>query len=120
MASRVSRDATAKDLWVAENEEMSGESLSRPTVLVAMSLQPNHPSYQKFGDTNVAAHRRLLAAARRGDIERVRKLTVEQIDEAEHHLHRLDAEVRRHFVFDSERRSCGGAAPHAISLRSFP
>jgi len=71
--------------------------------MVAMSLQPNHPSYQKFGDTNVTAHRR-LAAARRGDIERVRKLMVEHIDEAEHHLHRLDAEVRRHFVFDSELR----------------
>lgn len=72
--------------------------------MVAMSRQPNHPFYQKLGDTNVAAHRRLLAAARRGDVRRVRKLMVEHIDEAEHHLHRLDAEVRRCFVFDSELR----------------
>jgi DNA-binding FadR family transcriptional regulator len=72
--------------------------------VVSMSLQANHPSYQKFGDSNVAAHRRLLAAVRHGDIERVRKLMLEHIDEAERHLQRLDAEVRRRFVFDAELR----------------
>jgi GntR family transcriptional regulator, transcriptional repressor for pyruvate dehydrogenase complex len=72
--------------------------------MVAMSLQASNPSYQRFGDINVAAHRRLLAAARRGDIEAVRKLMLEHIDEAERHLHRLDAEVRQRFVLDAELR----------------
>jgi DNA-binding FadR family transcriptional regulator len=72
--------------------------------MVAMSLSANHPSYQEFGETNVAMHRRLLAAARRGDAQRVRKLMAEHIDEAERHLHQLDAEVCRRFVFDSELR----------------
>ena len=45
------------------------------------------------GETNVAAHKRLLAAARRGDVERVRKLMVEHIDEAARHVLKLDAGV---------------------------
>ena len=50
----------------------------------------------------MAAHKRLLAAARRGDAERVRKLMVEHIDEAERHVRKLDGAVRRRFVLDSE------------------
>jgi len=72
--------------------------------MVAMSLKANHPSYQELGETNAAAHRRLLAAARRGDAKRVRKLMAEHIDEAERHLYQLGAEVCRRFVFDSELR----------------
>src|SRR5882762_9528802 len=40
---------------------------------VAMG-DPNHPAAHQLGETNVAAHKRLLLAARRGDAERVRKL----------------------------------------------
>jgi DNA-binding FadR family transcriptional regulator len=72
--------------------------------MVAMGGRVNHPSYQKLGDANVAAHRRLLAAARRGDADRVRRLMIKHIDEAEGHLRRLDAEVSRRFVFDAELR----------------
>jgi DNA-binding FadR family transcriptional regulator len=72
---------------------------------VAMADQPNHPAYQRLGDTNVAAHKRLLAAARRGDAERVRKLMVEHIDEAARHVLGLDAAVRRRFVLDSDLRA---------------
>ena len=60
---------------------------------VAMNNQPGLPAYQQLGETNVAAHKRLLAAARRGDVERVRKLMVEHIDEAERHV--LQARRRR-------------------------
>jgi GntR family transcriptional regulator, transcriptional repressor for pyruvate dehydrogenase complex len=83
--------------------------------MVAMSLSANHPSYQEFGETNVAAHRRLLAAARRGNAQRVRKLMAEHIDEAERHLYRLDAEVCQRFVFDSELRQ-----PVALRRRPEP
>jgi GntR family transcriptional regulator, transcriptional repressor for pyruvate dehydrogenase complex len=83
--------------------------------MVAMSQKANHPSYQEFGETNVAAHRRLLAAARRGDAKQVRKLMAEHIDEAERCLHRLDAEVCRRFVFDSELRQ-----PIALHPRLAP
>src|SRR5471030_930952 len=49
---------------------------------VAMARQPTHPAYRHLGDTNVAAHRRLLAAARRRDASKVRRLMIEHIDEA--------------------------------------
>jgi GntR family transcriptional repressor for pyruvate dehydrogenase complex len=71
---------------------------------VAMG-EPNHPAGHELGETNVAAHRRLLAAARKGDAARVRKLMVEHIDEAEQHVLKLAA-VRQRFVsdFDVRRR----------------
>jgi GntR family transcriptional regulator, transcriptional repressor for pyruvate dehydrogenase complex len=72
---------------------------------VAMGGQASHPAAQKLGDTKVAAHSRLLAAARRRDVERVRKLMVEHIDEAERHVRKLDAAVRQSFVLDAELRS---------------
>ena len=55
-----------------------------------MNNRPGPMAYQQLGETNVAAHKRLLAAARRGDVERVRKLMVEHIDEAESHVRKLD------------------------------
>jgi DNA-binding GntR family transcriptional regulator len=67
-----------------------------------MNNRPGSMAYQQLGETNVAAHKRLLLAARRGDVERVRKLMVEHIDEAERHVRKLDAAVRRRFVLDSE------------------
>jgi GntR family transcriptional regulator, transcriptional repressor for pyruvate dehydrogenase complex len=70
---------------------------------VAMG-EPNHPAGHELGDTNVAAHRRLLAAARKGDAARVRKLMVEHIDEAEQHVLKLSAAVRQRFVSDSDLR----------------
>ena len=53
----------------------------------------------------MAAHRRLLSAARRNEVVRVRKLMVEHIDEAERHVRKLDAVVRQRFLLDSELRS---------------
>ena len=47
----------------------------------------------------------MLAAARRRDAKRVRKLMVEHIDEAERHVRKLAAVVRQRFVLDSELRS---------------
>lgn len=67
--------------------------------------QSDHPAGHGFGGANVAAHRRLLVAARRGDAERVRKLMVEHIDEVERHVLKLKAAVRRRFVLDSELRT---------------
>jgi GntR family transcriptional regulator, transcriptional repressor for pyruvate dehydrogenase complex len=72
---------------------------------VAMNNRPGPLAYQKLGETNVAAHRRLLAAAQRGDAERVRKLMAAHIDEAERHVRMLDAGVRRRFILDSDLRT---------------
>ena len=47
-------------------------------------------------------YRKLLAAARRGDAAKVRKLMLDHIDEAGGFAGQLDAAVRRHFVLDSE------------------
>lgn len=64
--------------------------------------QPDHPAAQRFGDSNVAAHQRLLAAAREGDAERVRRLMAEHIDDVERHVLKARAGVRRRFVLESE------------------
>ena len=72
---------------------------------VVMGDHASHPTAQKLGDTNVAAHKRLLAAARRRDSKRVRQLMTEHIDEAERHVRKLAAVVRQRFVLDSELRS---------------
>jgi DNA-binding FadR family transcriptional regulator len=50
--------------------------------LVTVGDQPAHPAYQQLGDTNVAAHRKLLAAAQRSDAAKVRKLMLDHIDGA--------------------------------------
>jgi GntR family transcriptional repressor for pyruvate dehydrogenase complex len=70
--------------------------------LVTVGDQPAHPAYQRLGDTNVAAHRRLLDAARQGDAAKVRRLMVEHIDEAGRHAAELDAAVRQRFVTDAD------------------
>ena len=70
---------------------------------VAMG-DPSLPAGHKLGDTNVAAHRRLLAAARKGDAAKVRKLMAEHIDEAERHVLALSAAVRQRFVSEAELR----------------
>jgi len=70
--------------------------------MVAMGDQPAHPAYQQLGDTNVAAHRKLLAAARRGDAAEVRQLMIAHIDEAEGFVRSLDGAVRQQFLLDSE------------------
>jgi GntR family transcriptional repressor for pyruvate dehydrogenase complex len=69
---------------------------------VALVNQPTHPAYRHLGETNVAAHRRLLAAARRRDANKVRKLMIEHIDEAGRHVAQLEAAVRQRFVTDSD------------------
>lgn len=70
---------------------------------VAMG-DPSLPAGHKLGETNVAAHRRLLAAARKGDAARVAKLMAEHIDEAERHVLALSAAVRQRFVSEAELR----------------
>jgi GntR family transcriptional regulator, transcriptional repressor for pyruvate dehydrogenase complex len=70
--------------------------------LVTLGNQPAHPAYQRLGDRNVAAHRRLLAAARRRDTEEVRRLMLDHIDEAGGLAAELDAAMRRGFVSDAD------------------
>ena len=81
--------------------------------MVAVGDQPSHPAYQQLGDTNVAAHRRLLAAARARDAERVRELMVEHLDEAEGYARKLSTVVRRRFMLDSEMQA--PISPHSPS-----
>jgi GntR family transcriptional repressor for pyruvate dehydrogenase complex len=69
---------------------------------VAMPGQATHPAYRRLGETNVAAHRRLLDAARRRNANKVRKLMIEHIDEAGRVVAVLDAAVRQRFVTDSD------------------
>ena len=66
--------------------------------LVTVGNQPAHPAYQRLGDTNVAAHRRLLVAARRRDADGVRRLMLDHIDEAAGLAGELAAAMRQGFV----------------------
>jgi GntR family transcriptional regulator, transcriptional repressor for pyruvate dehydrogenase complex len=70
--------------------------------LVTVGNQPAHSAYRRLGETNVAAHRRLLAAARRRDASEVRRLMLDHIDEAAGLAAELDAAVRQGFVSDAE------------------
>jgi DNA-binding FadR family transcriptional regulator len=86
---------------------------------VAMG-DPNHAAAHKLGETNVAAHRRLLAAARRRDANRVRRLMIEHVDEAERHVLSLAAAVRRRFVLDSELRARVAPQPRTSRRERTP
>jgi DNA-binding FadR family transcriptional regulator len=88
--------------------------------MVAVGDQPAHPAYQKLGDTNVAAHRRILQAARRGDANRVRKLMAEHIDEAWSHVRELDAAVRQRFVTDLDLRRRNAPKPRSAKRENKP
>jgi len=70
--------------------------------LVTMGNQPAHPAYKRLGDANVAAHRRLLVAARRSDANEVRRLMLDHIDEAGDLAAELDAALRQGFVSDAD------------------
>jgi GntR family transcriptional repressor for pyruvate dehydrogenase complex len=70
---------------------------------VAMG-EPSLPEGHKLGETNVAAHKRLLTAARKGDGARVAKLMADHIDEAEQHVLKLSAAVRQRFVSEADLR----------------
>ena len=82
--------------------------------------QPAHPGYRHLGDTNVAAHRRLLAAARRGDANKVRKLMVEHVDEVSGIVAGLSATVRQRFVTDSDLQSRVAPKRQPARQRSIP
>lgn len=70
--------------------------------LVTVGDQPAHPAFRRLGDANVAAHRRLLEAARRRDPDEVRRLMLEHIDEAGGLAAELAAAVRQRFVSDAD------------------
>jgi GntR family transcriptional regulator, transcriptional repressor for pyruvate dehydrogenase complex len=69
---------------------------------VAMGHTPTHPAYQRLGAANVAAHIRLLAAARRRDAGQVRVLMTEHIDEAGRLVAGVDAAMRHSFVSEAD------------------
>src|SRR5476651_903551 len=87
---------------------------------VAMARQPTHPAYRHLGDTNVAAHRRLLAAARRRDANKVRKLMVEHVDETGRLILELSATVRQRFVTDQDMQPHFVPKPRAAKTRRKP
>ncbi len=69
---------------------------------VAMGQSPAHPANRRLGDANVAAHKQLLAAARRRDPEAVRHLMQAHIDEAGRLVAEVDSAMRRSFASDAD------------------
>jgi GntR family transcriptional repressor for pyruvate dehydrogenase complex len=103
-------DLQFHDVWASANPnallrfmaEMINHLLRH---LVTVGDQPAHPAYRRLGDANVAAHRRLLDAARRRDAAEVRRLMVDHIDEAGRLAAELSAAVRQRFVSDADLRA---------------
>jgi DNA-binding GntR family transcriptional regulator len=67
-----------------------------------MDDRATQPGYRRLGDANVAAHRAILAAARNGDADEVRRLMIKHIDEAGRLVRGLEAAMHRRFILDSE------------------
>jgi DNA-binding FadR family transcriptional regulator len=72
--------------------------------LVVLGNNPMHDQNRRLGEANLTAHRAILRAIRAGNANRVRKLMLEHIDEAERHVLRMHADVRRRLVLDSDMR----------------
>ncbi len=72
--------------------------------LVVFGLSPMHAHYGEMGRTNVAAHRTLLDAARKRDVETVRKLMLAHVIEAESYVKKMQGAVSSRLVLDSEMR----------------
>jgi GntR family transcriptional repressor for pyruvate dehydrogenase complex len=72
--------------------------------VVTLGSNPTHEHYRTLGETNLAAHRAILRAARRGDAGKVRKLMLAHIAEAERQVRRLQGELKRRLVLDSDIR----------------
>jgi DNA-binding FadR family transcriptional regulator len=69
-----------------------------------LGSDPAGKEYRRFGDANVAAHRAIVAAIRKKDADAVRQLMLEHIVEAERYVRRLNADVSRRLVLDSDLR----------------
>jgi GntR family transcriptional regulator, transcriptional repressor for pyruvate dehydrogenase complex len=69
---------------------------------LTMVDEPQSPGFQHLGEANVAAHRRLLDAARRGDADTVRQLMLEHVDETGRLIAERSATVRQRFVTDQD------------------
>ncbi len=69
---------------------------------LTMVEHPEHAGHRHLGDTNVAAHRRLLDAARQGDADEVRRLMLEHVDETGRLIAEMSATVRQRFVTDQD------------------
>lgn len=81
--------------------QMVNQTLRR---LVVFGGQPMHPHNNELGRTNVLAHHAILAAARKRDAEKVRRLMLAHIEEAESHVRRMHGTMSSRLVLDSEMR----------------
>lgn len=72
--------------------------------LVTLGSNSTHEHNRRLGETNLAAHREILHAARRRDARKVRRLMLSHIVEAEGHVHQLQGEMKKRLVLDSDMR----------------
>lgn len=72
--------------------------------LVTIGVDPSHRMYVRFGGANVVAHKAILAAARKGDANKVKRLMLDHIVEAEANVQQLQGVLRHRFVMDSDIR----------------
>jgi len=70
--------------------------------LVIVAGNVTQADYQAFGRRTVVAHRAILDAARRRDVEAVQQLMAAHMEEAEAQLRKVHAALRQKLVLDSE------------------
>ena len=81
--------------------QMVNQTLRR---MVVFGGNPLHAGNSELGRTNVIAHHAILAAARKRDAEKVRKLMRAHIAEAESHVRKMHGAMSSRLVLDSEMR----------------
>lgn len=72
--------------------------------LIVFGPDVSSEQYQHFGADNVEFHKRILEAARSGDAELVRRHMSDHVADAAEHVRKLNGEVARKFVLDSDLR----------------
>lgn len=72
--------------------------------MVVSALEDSQEEHQRLGEAAWQAHRDVLAAARKSDVEQVRKLMHAHIIENQRHLELLQFGLRSRLVLDSELR----------------
>lgn len=70
--------------------------------VVSLGGRTTHQQYQRFGAANVSAHRSIIDAIRSNDADKVRRVMLEHILEAEGHVKKLQGVVKQKLLLNSE------------------
>lgn len=89
--------------------------------LIVFENKTSRAELKRFGAANAQVHRDILAAARKGDANRVRMLMVAHMIEAAGYVKRMKGRLHGRLVLDAEMvRRSGGTHEAAVAARAQP